>query len=224
MDIVVNNIVKTYGENDNLFYALNKINCSFTSGEFVAVTGASGSGKSTLLNILSGLDVPDQGQILYNGENLYDFDDEHISIFRRNHFGFIFQNFNLIPILTVRENIELPLLFAGKRQNKALIDELCVRLNITEQLNKLPSQLSGGQQQRVAIGRALVSEPDVVFADEPTGNLDTENGENVLTILKNIVELRKASLIMVTHNMDIARVADRAINIKDGVICKDETL
>ena len=187
-------------------------------GEFVAIVGTSGSGKSTLLNMLGGLDKPDSGMVAVDGNELQKMKDEKITIFRRRKIGFIFQSFNLVPVLNVYDNIVLPVELDGKKPDKRLIDDLIMTLGLKEKVNSLPTQLSGGQQQRVAIARALASKPAIILADEPTGNLDSKTGLDVLGLLKMTCKKYNQTLIMITHNDDIAQTADRIIRIEDGRI------
>ena len=209
---------KTYGKGDALVRALGGVSLSVEKGEFVAIVGTSGSGKSTLLNMLGGLDHPDSGTVLIDGNNLQKMKDEAITIFRRRKIGFIFQAFNLVPVLNVYDNITLPIELDGRKPDKKYIDELLQILGLSEKKHALPSQLSGGQQQRVAIARALSSKPAIILADEPTGNLDSKTGLDVLGLLKTTCHKYDQTLIMITHNDDIAQAADRIIRIEDGMI------
>ena len=209
---------KTYGKGDTLVRALGGVSLSVEKGEFVAIVGTSGSGKSTLLNMLGGLDHPDSGTVLIDGNNLQKMKDEAITIFRRRKIGFIFQAFNLVPVLNVYDNITLPIELDGRKPDKKYIDELLQILGLSEKKHALPSQLSGGQQQRVAIARALSSKPAIILADEPTGNLDSKTGLAVLGLLKTTCHKYDQTLIMITHNDDIAQTADRIIRIEDGMI------
>ena len=189
-------------------------------GEFVAVVGTSGSGKSTLLNMIGGLDTPTDGSVVVRGKDLGKMDDEELTIFRRRNIGFIFQNYNLIPILNVYENIVLPIEFDGDKVDKKFLDKIVQMLGITDKLKNMPSNLSGGQQQRVAIARALVTKPAIVLADEPTGNLDSKTSAEVLGLIKSTSEKFHQTVVMITHNNDIARLADRIIRIEDGKIVR----
>lgn len=209
---------KSYGKGDTLVRALGGVSLSVEKGEFVAIVGTSGSGKSTLLNMLGGLDQPDSGTVLIDGNNLQKMKDEAITIFRRRKIGFIFQAFNLVPVLNVYDNITLPIELDGRKPDKKYIDELLQILGLSEKKHALPSQLSGGQQQRVAIARALSSKPAIILADEPTGNLDSKTGLDVLGLLKTTCHKYDQTLIMITHNDDIAQTADRIIRIEDGMI------
>ena len=209
---------KSYGKGDTLVNALGGVSLSVEKGEFVAIVGTSGSGKSTLLNMLGGLDHPDSGTVLIDGNNLQKMKDEAITIFRRRKIGFIFQAFNLVPVLNVYDNITLPIELDGRKPDKKYIEELLTILGLSEKKHALPSQLSGGQQQRVAIARALSSKPAIILADEPTGNLDSKTGLDVLGLLKTTCHKYDQTLIMITHNDDIAQTADRIIRIEDGMI------
>ncbi|HAW16287.1 MAG TPA: ABC transporter ATP-binding protein [Clostridiales bacterium] len=209
---------KTYGKGDVEVRALDDVSLVVNKGEFVAIVGTSGSGKSTLLNMLGGLDKPDSGMVAVDGNELQKMKDEKITIFRRRKIGFIFQSFNLVPVLNVYDNIVLPVELDGKKPDKRLIDDLIMTLGLKEKVNSLPTQLSGGQQQRVAIARALASKPAIILADEPTGNLDSKTGLDVLGLLKTTCKKYNQTLIMITHNDDIAQTADRIIRIEDGRI------
>ncbi|MGL6107016.1 ABC transporter ATP-binding protein [Romboutsia sp.] len=217
----VENLTKTYGEGDNKVEALKNINLSINEGEFVAIIGASGSGKSTLLHLLGGLDRPTSGKVVIDEKSIYDYNDEELSIFRRRKIGFIFQFFNLIPVLDVEENIELPVVLDNEKVDKNYLDEIINILNLNDRRNHLPSELSGGQQQRVSIGRALANKPSIVLADEPTGNLDSKNTRDVIELLKFTAKKFNQTLILITHDTDIATMADRVITIDDGEIIKD---
>ncbi|MBO4390865.1 MAG: ABC transporter ATP-binding protein [Lachnospiraceae bacterium] len=209
---------KTYGKGDTEVHALRGVDLSVNKGEFLAIVGTSGSGKSTLLNMLGGLDQPDEGTVLIDGNNLQKMKDEKITIFRRRKIGFIFQAFNLVPVLNVYDNITLPIELDGKKPDQKFIEELLTILGLKEKTKALPNQLSGGQQQRVAIARALASKPAIILADEPTGNLDSKTGLDVLGLLKTTCRKYDQTLIMITHNDDIAQTADRIIRIEDGHI------
>lgn len=214
--IELKNAVKEYGTENMAVHALNDVNLSVEQGEIVVVLGESGSGKSTLLNIMSGLDVLTSGEILLDGKSYTSFKDSEMSKFRRQTFGFVFQSYNLFPLLSIYENIITPLLLDKKKVNKTQVEELCERLGIKEQLNKFPAQLSGGQQQRAAIARALINHPKVIFADEPTGNLDKDTGVQVMECLIDVVKEEKATLILVTHNEKLACYADRVVRMENG--------
>ncbi len=219
--LITNNLTKVYGKDDAAVTAVDHVDLCINKGEFTAIVGTSGSGKSTLLHLLGGVDTPTEGQVIIEGKNIYDLNDEKRSILRRRKIGFIFQNYNLIPVLTVRENIIMPVLLDGNKVNEKEVDELIERLGLTDRKNYLPNQLSGGQQQRVAIGRALVNKPEIIIADEPTGNLDKKNSEETMVLLTKAVKDMKQTLILVTHEMDIAAMADRIIHFEDGRIIND---
>lgn len=209
---------KYYGIEPNITKALDGVSLSVMEGEFVAIVGTSGSGKSTLLNMLGGLDVPTSGSIKVKGKELAKLNDEQLTLFRRRNIGFIFQNYNLVPILNVYENIVLPVELDGDTVDKAFLDEVLCMLSLEEKRNSMPASLSGGQQQRVAIARALVSKPAIVLADEPTGNLDSRTSNDVLGLLKATSSKFRQTLVMITHNNEIAQLADRIIRIEDGKI------
>ncbi|MEA4933417.1 MAG: ABC transporter ATP-binding protein [Lawsonibacter sp.] len=209
---------KYYGSGENKVVALNKANLEIASSDFISIMGPSGSGKSTLLHIISGLDTPSSGTVTFNGKKIYQADDKELSAFRRRRIGFIFQQFNLLPVLTAKENISMPLLLDKRQPDESYFKQITEFLGIGNRLSHLPSELSGGQQQRVAIARALIAKPDVIFADEPTGNLDSKSGNEVMEMLKNIrMEFSKA-LVIITHDDRIARMADRQFTIVDGVL------
>ena len=212
------NLCKTYGEGEAAVQALKDATFSVPRGEFLAVVGESGSGKSTLLNLLGALDVPTSGRVYIDGKDTFSMKDEELTVFRRRNIGFIFQSFNLIPELTVEQNIVFPLLLDYQKPNKNYLDELLSVLNLQQRRNHLPSQLSGGQQQRVAIGRALITKPSLILADEPTGNLDSGNSSEVITLLKETSRKYEQTIIMITHNRSIAQTADRVISVSDGVL------
>ncbi len=214
----VENISKIYGENNNLVKALDNISFTINEGEFIAITGASGSGKSTLLHILGGIDKPTSGQVWLENINLSNLTDNQLAGIRRSKIGIIYQFYNLIPTLTVEENITLPILLDHKNINKKRLDSILEILDIKDRRDFLPNQLSGGQQQRVAIGRGLIYSPSIILADEPTGNLDSKNSENIINLLKNLNKKLKQTLIIVTHNLEIAKQADRILELKDGKI------
>lgn len=214
----VNNLCKTYGKGETAVEALRNVSFSVSKGEFVSIVGESGSGKSTLLNIIGGLDTPTSGELLIDGKNIYKMKDEELTIFRRRNIGFIFQSFNLIPELTVEQNIIFPLLLDYKKTDNAYLEELLNILSLTERRHHLPRQLSGGQQQRVAIGRALITRPTLILADEPTGNLDSKNSNEVISLLKNASERFKQTILMITHNRTIASTTDRVLQVTDGAL------
>ncbi len=219
MDLLeVRSISKTYGSGETSIRALKKVNFSVPKGEYVAIVGESGSGKSTLLNMIGALDNPTSGKVLIDGKDIFAMKESKLTIFRRRNIGFIFQAFNLIPELTVEQNIIFPVLLDYQKPNKKYLEELLEVLNLKERRNHLPSQLSGGQQQRVAIGHALISRPSLILADEPTGNLDTQNSSEVITLLKNASKRYAQTIIMITHSRSIAQTADRVLQVSDGVL------
>lgn len=219
MDLLeVSNICKTYGSGETAVHALKKVSFSVPRGEFVAVIGESGSGKSTLLNMIGALDTPTSGKVLINGKDTFSMSDRRLTIFRRRNIGFIFQAFNLIPDLTVEQNIIFPVLLDYQKPNKKYLEELLDVLHLRERRRHLPNQLSGGQQQRVAIGRALMTRPALILADEPTGNLDSQNSSEVIALLKEASKKYEQTIIMITHNRGIAQTADRVLNVSDGVL------
>ena len=209
---------KYYGAEPNITRALDGVTLSIEKGEFVAIVGTSGSGKSTLLNMIGGLDVPTSGQVVVDGKELSKLKDEELTVFRRRKIGFIFQNYNLVPVLNVYENIVLPVELDGNKVDKKFMKEVVQMLGLEDKLNNMPNNLSGGQQQRVAIARALVSKPAIVLADEPTGNLDSKTSADVLELLKTTSQKFHQTLVMITHNSEIAQLADRIIRIEDGKI------
>ena len=209
---------KYYGTEANITRALDGVNFSVDDGEFVAVVGTSGSGKSTLLHMMGGLDTPTSGTVIVRGEELAKKNDEQLTIFRRRNIGFIFQNYNLVPILNIYENIVLPVELDGDTVDKRFLNEIVYLLGLEDKLKKLPNNLSGGQQQRVAIARALITKPAIVLADEPTGSLDSKTSAEVLGLIKRTSAEFKQTVVMITHNNDIARLADRIIRIEDGKI------
>lgn len=211
-------LTKIYGSGENAVYALNGVNFSVEKGEFVAVVGTSGSGKSTLLHMLGGLDRPTSGSVVVDGQEIFSFKDEALTIFRRRKIGFVFQNYNLVPVLNVYENIVLPVQLDGKVPDAAYIDSIIETLGLESKLKNLPNNLSGGQQQRVAIARALASKPAIILADEPTGNLDSKTSQDVLGLLKVTSQKYAQTIVMITHNEEIAQLADRIIRIEDGKI------
>ena len=217
MDLLeVKNISKTYGSGETAVKALKNVNFSVPKGEYVAIVGESGSGKSTLLNMIGALDTPTSGKVLIDGKDIFSMNDRKLTIFRRRNIGFIFQAFNLIPELTVEQNIIFPLLLDYQKPDRKYLEELLTVLNLKERRNHLPNQLSGGQQQRVAIGRALITRPSLILADEPTGNLDTKNSSEVITLLKETSKKYEQTIIMITHNRSIAQTADRVLQVSDG--------
>lgn len=219
MDLLeVRSISKTYGSGETSVRALKKVNFSVQKGKYVAIVGGSGSGKSTLLNMIGALDNPTSGKVLIDGKDIFAMKESKLTVFRRRNIGFIFQAFNLIPELTVEQNIIFPVLLDYQKPDKKYLEELLEVLNLKERRNHLPSQLSGGQQQRVAIGRALISRPSLILADEPTGNLDTQNSSEVITLLKNASKRYAQTIIMITHSRSIAQTADRVLQVSDGVL------
>ncbi|WP_131024794.1 ABC transporter ATP-binding protein [Clostridioides difficile] len=219
MIIKAKQLSKIYGSNNNKVIALNNVNLEINSGEFVSVIGPSGSGKSTLLHILSGLDNPTSGQVLLDDKDIYKHTEKELSALRRKSFGFVFQQFNLLPVLTASENISMPVLLDKKQPDKDYLNEISSLLGIADRLNHLPHELSGGQQQRVAIARALIiAKPDIIFADEPTGNLDSKSGSEVMNLLIKTSKQFGKTLVVITHDDRIAKLADRKISIIDGVL------
>ena len=220
----VENLVKTYGKGENQVQALAGVSFSVEKGEFLAIIGPSGSGKSTLLHILGGVDRPTSGKVYMNGQDVYAQNEEQLAVFRRRQAGLIYQFYNLIPVLDVRENMTLPVLMDGRKVNEERLRELLRILGLEEREKHLPNQLSGGQQQRVSIGRALMNAPAVVLADEPTGNLDSRNSQEIVELLKMSNRKYAQTLIMITHDENIALQADRILAIEDGRITRDEVL
>ncbi|AXU74188.1 TPA: ABC transporter ATP-binding protein [Clostridioides difficile] len=218
MIIKAKQLSKIYGSNNNKVIALNNVNLEINSGEFVSIIGPSGSGKSTLLHILSGLDNPTSGQVLLDDKDIYKHTEKELSALRRKSFGFVFQQFNLLPVLTASENISMPVLLDKKQPDKEYLNEISSLLGIADRLNHLPHELSGGQQQRVAIARALIAKPDIIFADEPTGNLDSKSGSEVMNLLIKTSKQFGKTLVVITHDDRIAKLADRKISIIDGVL------
>ena len=212
----VENLTKIYGKGESRVVALDNISFSVEKGEFVAIVGASGSGKSTLLHLLGGVDRPTSGKVYIDGKDIFSFDDDKLAIFRRRQVGLIYQFYNLIPVLNVEENITLPMSLDNRKVDKKDLDELIGLLGLTERRNHLPNELSGGQQQRTSIGRALITHPAIILADEPTGNLDTNSSDEVVGLLKKSNTEYKQTIVMITHNPDIARCADRILKIEDG--------
>ncbi len=220
----VENLTKVYGKGDNEVKALDNISFSVEKGQFVAVIGPSGSGKSTLLHILGGVDVPTSGKVYMDGQDVYAQNEEQLAVFRRRQVGLIYQFYNLIPVLNVKENITLPVLLDGRKVNNDRLEELVDVLKLRGRESHLPNQLSGGQQQRVSIGRALMNAPAIVLADEPTGNLDSKNSQEIVELLKYSNQKYNQTLIVITHDEDIALQADRIIAIEDGHITRDEVI
>jgi len=219
MEIVkVENLSKIYGKGDTEVRALDKISFSVEEGEFVAIVGASGSGKSTLLHLLGGVDRPTSGKVIVNGKDIYSLKDEELAKFRRREVGLVYQFYNLIPILNVKENITLPIDLDNKKVDPERLNNLIKLLGLERRVNHLPNELSGGQQQRVSIGRALIAHPSIVLADEPTGNLDSKSSDEIINLLKRCNTEYKQTIIMITHNMELAKAADRIIELEDGHI------
>ena len=216
------NLTKIYGKGENQVVALDKVNISVNEGEFVAIVGASGSGKSTLLHLLGGVDKPTSGTVFVGGKDIYKLSSDDLAKFRRREVGLIYQFYNLIPILNAKENITLPLELDNKKVNNEELDKLLKDLGMYERKEHLPNQLSGGQQQRVSIGRALITHPSIVLADEPTGNLDSKSSDEIVELLKKANKEYKQTIIMITHNMELAQEADRIIKIEDGRIVKED--
>lgn len=217
----VENLVKTYGEGDNIVNAVDNISLSVNNGEFVAIVGASGSGKSTLLHLLGGVDRPTSGKIYIDGNEINNMNNDKLAIFRRRQIGIVYQFYNLIPILTVEENISLPCDLDGNRPDKERMDLILKSFGLFERKNHLPNELSGGQQQRTSIARALINNPAILLADEPTGNLDSKSTEEIMSILKMSNRDFNQTIIMITHNLEIAKEADRIITIQDGKILRE---
>ncbi len=220
----VKNLCKIYGKGENEVRAVDDISFSVDEGEFVAIVGASGSGKSTLLHLLGGVDRPTSGKVLIEDKDIYELSDDALAIFRRRQIGIIYQFYNLIPILNVKENITLPCDLDGKPVARGRLNELLKTLCLEQRVNHLPNQLSGGQQQRVSIGRALVNDPALILADEPTGNLDSKAGDEIVSLLKLSNKKYHQTIIIITHDLEIARQADRVITFEDGKIIKDERM
>ena len=218
----VEHLVKKYGKGDNVVNAVNDISFTVEKGEFVAIVGASGSGKSTLLHLLGGVDRPTSGKVYIDGKDIYSLNNDNLAIFRRRQIGIIYQFYNLIPILNVKENITLPCDLDGQKIEKERLDELVKTLGLENRVNHLPNQLSGGQQQRVSIGRAMINNPAIMLADEPTGNLDSKASEEIVILLKLSNKKYNQTVIIITHDMEIAKQAERVITIEDGKIIKDE--
>ena len=219
MDLLeVKDICKTYGNGETAVQALKHVSFSVPKGEFVAVVGESGSGKSTLLNTLGALDTPTSGKVYIDGKDIFAMKEKQLTVFRRRNIGFIFQAFNLIPELTVEQNMMFPVLLDYQKPNKKYLEELLTVLNLKERRNHMPNQLSGGQQQRVAIGRALLTRPSLILADEPTGNLDSKNSSEVIALLHEASKKYAQTIIMITHSQSIAQTADRVLKVSDGVL------
>ena len=218
MKIEANELSKIYGEGESRVTALDRASFQIMPGDFISITGPSGSGKSTLLHLLSGLDQPTSGRLTYDGQDIYSLSDRERSALRRRIIGFVFQQFHLLPVLTARENILMPLLLDKKQPDEAYLEQLTQLLGIGSRLNHLPHELSGGQQQRVAIARALIAQPDVIFADEPTGNLDSRSGGEVMEMLRAIHEKMEKTLVIITHDNRVAGMADRRFSIVDGIL------
>ena len=212
----VEHLVKQYGKGDNAVLAVNDISFSVEQGEFVAIVGSSGSGKSTLLHLLGGVDRPTSGKVYIQGEDIYSLNSDKIAIFRRRQVGLIYQFYNLIPILNVKENITLTCELDGRTPDKSELDELINTLGLKDRVTHLPNELSGGQQQRVSIGRALINHPAILLADEPTGNLDSRSSDEIVELLKLSNQKYKQTIVMITHNLEIAKIADRILRIEDG--------
>ena len=217
----VENLTKIYGKGDTKVIALDNVSFSVEKGEFVAIVGASGSGKSTLLHLMGGVDRPTSGSVYIDGKNIYKYTDDELAIFRRRQIGLIYQFYNLIPILNVEENITLPLDLDNRKVDKQRLENLLKLLGLDKRRYHLPNQLSGGQQQRTSIGRAMITSPAIILADEPTGNLDSKASDEIVELLKKSNKDFKQTIIMITHNMDIAKEADRIIKIEDGKIVKE---
>ena len=217
----VENLCKQYGKGENKVTALDNVSFTVNKGEFVAIVGASGSGKSTLLHLIGGVDRPTSGKVFIDGKDIYKFNDDELAIFRRRQVGLIYQFYNLIPILNVEENITLQLKLDNKNIDKQRLDELIKVLGLEERRTHLPNELSGGQQQRTSIGRAMITNPAIILADEPTGNLDSKASDEIVTLLKKSNKDYKQTIIMITHNLEIAKVADRIIKIEDGKIVEE---
>lgn len=214
------NLKKTYGSGEAKVEALRGVNLTVNKGEFLSIVGTSGSGKSTLLHMLGGLDRPTDGKVIIDGNDIFSLKDEELTIFRRRKIGFVFQAFNLVPVMSVYENIVLPIELDGEKPNQELVNEIINTLGLSEKLKAYPSQLSGGQQQRVAIARALASAPAIILADEPTGNLDSKTTQDVMGLLKVTSQKFAQTIVMITHNDEIAQLADRSIRIEDGMIVR----
>ena len=217
----VENLTKVYGKGATKVVALDDVSFSVEKGEFVAIVGASGSGKSTLLHLIGGVDRPTSGKVYIDGKNIFEFDDDKLAIFRRRQVGLIYQFYNLIPILNVEENIALPLSLDNRKIDRIELNNMLNLLGLTNRRTHLPNELSGGQQQRTSIGRALITNPTIILADEPTGNLDSKSSDEIVALLKKTNKELNQTIIMITHNMEIAKIADRIIKIEDGKIAKE---
>ena len=217
----VENLTKIYGKNTTKVVALDNVSFSVEKGEFVAIVGASGSGKSTLLHLIGGVDKPTSGKVYIDGNDIYSFDDDKLAIFRRRQVGLIYQFYNLIPVLDVEENINLPINLDNRKVDKNYLDNLIKTLGLEKRRHHLPNELSGGQQQRTSIGRALITNPTIILADEPTGNLDSKASDEIVELLRKSNREYKQTIIMITHNMEIAKCADRIIEIEDGKIIRE---
>lgn len=215
------NLTKIYGKGESKVVALDDVSFTVEKGEFVAIVGASGSGKSTLLHLIGGVDKPTKGQVFINGKDIYQMNDDALAIFRRRQIGLVYQFYNLIPILNVEENITLPLELDGRHVDENLLNDILKLLGLENRKKHLPNELSGGQQQRTSIGRALITKPSILLCDEPTGNLDSKTSDEIMSILKKTNKDLKQTIIMITHNMEIAKLADRIIKIEDGKIVKE---
>ena len=225
MEIVkMEHVTKIYGEGNTRVWALDDVNLTVNKGEIVAVVGASGSGKSTLLHVMGGVDTPNEGNVIVDGKDITRLTDEEMSVFRRRKIGFVFQAYHLIPVLTVEENIKMPILLDHRKPDREYIDHIIEMLGLKDRRKHLPNQLSGGQQQRAAIARALANRPALILADEPTGALDSKNGNEVITLLQDSVKKLDQTLVLITHNIDLAREADRIVRITDGKISEGEEM
>ena len=225
MEIVkMEHVTKIYGEGNTTVWALDDVNLTVNKGEIVAVVGASGSGKSTLLHVMGGVDTPNEGNVIVDGKDITRLTDEEMSVFRRRKIGFVFQAYHLIPVLTVEENIKMPILLDHRKPDRDYIDHIIEMLGLKDRRKHLPNQLSGGQQQRAAIARALANRPALILADEPTGALDSKNGNEVITLLQDSVKKLDQTLVLITHNIDLAREADRIVRITDGKISEGEEM
>lgn len=225
MEIVkMEHVTKIYGEGNTRVWALDDVNLTVNKGEIVAVVGASGSGKSTLLHVMGGVDTPNEGNVIVDGKDITRLTDEEMSVFRRRKIGFVFQAYHLIPVLTVEENIKMPILLDHRKPDRDYIDHIIEMLGLKDRRKHLPNQLSGGQQQRAAIARALANHPALILADEPTGALDSKNGNEVITLLQDSVKKLDQTLVLITHNIDLAREADRIVRITDGKISEGEEM
>lgn len=218
----VENLTKVYGKDNNKVVALDNVSFTVEKGEFIAIVGASGSGKSTLLHLIGGVDTPTSGKVFIDGQDIYKLNSDKLAIFRRREVGLIYQFYNLIPILTVEENITLPLELDNRKVDKFELNEIIKLLGLERRRNHLPNELSGGQQQRTSIGRAIITKPAIILADEPTGNLDSKASEEVVTLLQKMNKDYKQTIIMITHNLEIASYADRIITVEDGKIVKEK--